>query len=156
MSAIAPFDIGFDVKTTPVVEFFERQDPLPIGTYQMRATSAQRKPTKQCENCWYWQLDFTVIGGDYRGRIFPIRFNIVNTNPEAEAIGRGQLCSYLHCIDNRSPKSEADLCGVPVRVTVTIKKRPFTDANGKDREGMVNEVVRLEPCTAQSDEPMPF
>jgi hypothetical protein len=139
--------LGFDPSSTPVIESLEgRKDPIPNGVYKAKVTSALRKPTKQCPDCWFWLLQFTIDEGEFEGRSLPFRFNIVNTNQQAEEIGRGQLCHYLHCIGNLSPQSETDFCGIPVMVSVVTRKNAFTNRNGEEVEGQVNEIVRIEPC----------
>ena len=153
---MSTFDLGFDPRVTPVIESFEgRKDPIANGVYRAEVTSAERKSTKQCQNCWFWVLQFTIIAGEFAGRSIPFRFNIVNTSPFAEERGRGQLAHYLHCIGNLSPQSEADLCNVPVTITVATRKSMFTGSNGEQVESMVNEIVHVDSCRDQ-DEPMPY
>jgi hypothetical protein len=148
--------LGFDPSLTPVIESFEgRKEPIPNGVYRAKVTSAERKPTKQCPNCWFWVLQFTIIAGEFEGRSLPIRFNIVNTNQQAEEIGRGQMSHYLHCIGNLSPQSEADLCGVPVVITVATRKSTFIGRNDEPVEGVTNEIVHVDSCGDQA-EPMPW
>ena len=147
--------LGFDVSSTQVVEVLGKIDPVPDGRYRVKVTSAERRVTKQCVDCWFWLLQFTIIAGEFAGRSLAFRFNIVNTNKQAEEIGRGQLCHYLNCIGNQSPQSEADLCGVPVIITVTSRKNSFTGRNDEVIEGITNEIVRIEPCRDQG-EPMPW
>ena len=151
MSTIIDF-LGFDPSSTPVIESFEgRKDPISNGVYPAKVTSAERKPTKQCPNCWFWLLQFTIIAGEFAGRSLAYRFNIVNTTPFAEERGRGQLAHYLHCIDNLSPQSEADLCGVPVMITVATRKSTFTGSNGETVESVTNEIVHVDSCRDQAD-----
>ena len=150
------FDLGFDPRVTPVIESFEgRKELIPNGVYQSKVTSAERKPTKQCPNCWFWVLQFTIIAGEFAGRSIHYRFNIVNTTPFAEERGRGQMAHYLHCIGNLSPQSEADLCNVPVMITVATRKSTFTGSNGETVESMVNEIVHVDSYRDQA-EPMPW
>ena len=148
--------LGFDASTTPVIESFEgRKDPIANGVYPSKVTSAERKTTKQCLNCWFWVLQFTITAGEFAGRSIPFRFNIVNTNPFAEERGKGQMAHYLHCIGNLSPQSEADLYNVPVMITVATRKSTFTGSNGETVESMVNEIVHVDSYRDQA-EPMPW
>ena len=159
--------LGFDIASTSPVEFLgEKKELITPGVYLAIVTFAMRRFTKDCVNCWYWLLNFTVTGGEFDGRSLPVRFNIVNTkSPIAEEIGRGQMVHYLQCIGRLEPQSETDLCGVPVLITVGTRKNTFTGRNGEEVEGVVNEIVKIEPhmCVAQSDvqslsqtEPVPF
>jgi hypothetical protein len=144
MTKTAEF-LGFDVSSTQVVEVFGKIDPVPKGVYKAKVTSAERRVTKQCDDCWFWLLQFTIIAGEFAGRSLDFRFNIVNTNKQAEEIGRGQFRHYLNCIDNLSPQSEADLCDVPVMITVETRKGMFTGRDDKEIEGVTNEIVRIKP-----------
>ena len=164
--------VGFNITSVLAVETLEsRRASIPNGVYKAKATSALRRPTKQCPDCWYWLITFTFEGSEYDGLSLPGRFNIVNTNPQAEEIGRGQFRHYLQCIGNLAPTCEADLCGVSVLLTVQNRKTKFVNANGVDVETTVSEVVRIEALVDQSecngtcpvptnssaqDEPVPF
>ena len=153
------FELGFDLATTTPIEFLgEKREPMLPGIYPARVTSAIRKFTKECVDCWYWQLTFTVDGGEYDGRYLFVRYNIVNTkSPLAEEIGRSQMAHYLHTIGQLAPQCEADLCGVPVLITVGTRKNTFTGRNGEEVEGVVNEIVKIEPCPcATQPEPVSF
>ena len=147
--------LGFDVSSTQVVEVFGKIDPLPRGDYSAKVTSAERRVTKQYVDCWFWLLQFTIIAGEFAGRTLAYRFNIVNNNQQAEEIGRGQFRHYLNCIGNQSPQSEADLCGVPVMITVETRKGTFTGRDDKEIEGVTNEIVRIKPCKTH-EPPMPW
>ena len=153
------FELGFDPATTTPIEFLgEKKEPMLPGTYPARVTSAIRKSAKEHEGGWYWQLAFTVEGGEYDGRHLFVRYNIVNTKSSvAEEIGRGQMTHYLHTIGRLAPQSVADLCGVPVLITVGTRKNSFTGRNGEVVEGIVNEIVKIEPCTHTAQpEAVPF
>ena len=144
--------LGFDLNPVVPVEWLGgKADNIPNGDYIAKATSAIRRPTKQCRDCNLWQLTMTVVSGDYEGHSLPVRFNIVHTNPRAQEIGRGQFRHYLQCIGNLAPACEADLCGVNVLLTVQNRKTKFVNANGVDVETTVSEVVRIEPFVDQSE-----
>jgi hypothetical protein len=146
MTATTDF-LGFDPSSTPEVESFEsRKDPIPNGVYRAEVISAERKPTKQCPNSWFWELQFTIAAGEFAGRCIPFRFNVVHASEQAIKIGRGQLVHYLRCIGKHSPKSAADLCGVPIKITVATRKNTFTSSNGESVEGVVNEIVHIDSC----------
>jgi hypothetical protein len=157
------FSLGFDPQVTPAVEWLGgKRDLVSNGVYLAKATSAIRKASKKSKECWYWQVTFSITEGEYEGRSLPVRFNVVHTiSSEAEEIGRGQLRHYLDCIGNLTPGNEADLCGVPVMITVETRKNTFTGRSGEAVEGVVNEVVRIEaylpptPTEPSDDEPEP-
>jgi len=144
------FDLGFDASATTAIESFGKVDPIPKGKYRAKATAAEQRQTKQCEDCWYWLLEFTIDDGEYVGHTVLYRFNIVNTNKQAEKMGKGQLARYLHCIGNMSPNSAADLCNVPVLITVGTRKNVFTNDEGEQVEAVVNEITRVDPYTPET------
>ncbi|MDR0326863.1 MAG: hypothetical protein LBI05_01060, partial [Planctomycetaceae bacterium] len=65
--------LGFDPSSTAPIDVFERKDPVPNGVYPAKVTSAERKTTKQCPNCWFWVLQFTIATGEFAGRSIPFR-----------------------------------------------------------------------------------
>ena len=144
--------LGFDLKPVVPVEWLGgKADSIPNGDYIAKATSALRRPTKQCPNCHYWQLTMTIVSGDYEGHSLPVRFNTVHTNSKAQEIGRSQLRHYAQCIGNLAPVCESDLCGVKVVISVQNRKNKFVNASGVEVETTVSEVVRIEPYVDQSE-----
>ena len=143
---------GFDPCLSPAIESLGKSDPIPAGIYTAAALSAQLQATKSDPDCRYWLLLFAVADeGDFNGRVLPVRFNTNHSDPEVAELGRGQLHHYLKCIGNVKPKSEADLCGITVSLTVVIRKGTFKDRNGKERDGEYNEVTRINACLPGSN-----
>jgi len=72
----------------------QKFEPVPAGTYPVRATEAGIKPTKQ-GNGSYLNVQFTITRGDYEGRKVWTRFNLANPSPKAVEIGKSALKSFL-------------------------------------------------------------
>ena len=138
--------LGFNPHETEAAESFEgRQEPIPNGTYKVVATSATRKHNKN-NTGWFWELVFTVIEGQYEGRTVTHRFNMANPNDEAVAIGRSHMKRYLDAIGNLEPRDENALCNIAVFITVVCKKSTYTNRNGKQVEGINNEITKIDPA----------
>jgi hypothetical protein len=144
--------LGFNPHETEAAESFEgRQEPIPNGSYKAVATSAVRKHNKN-NTGWFWELVFTVIEGQYEGRTVTHRFNMANPNDEAVAIGRSHMKRYLDAIGNLEPKDEDALCNIAVVITVSCKKNTYTNRNGKQVEGINNEITKIDPAASAPKE----
>jgi len=144
--------LGFNPHETEAAESFEgRQEPIPNGSYKAVATSAARKHNKN-NTGWFWELVFTVIEGQYEGRTVTHRFNMANPNDEAVAIGRSHMKRYLDAIGNLEPKDEDALCNIAVVITVSCKKNTYTNRNGKQVEGINNEITKIDPAASAPKE----
>jgi len=145
--------LGFNPHETEAAESFEgRQEPIPNGTYKAIATSAARKHNKN-NTGWFWELVFTVIEGQYEGRTVTHRFNMANQSDEAVAIGRSHMKRYLDAIGNLEPRDEDALCNIAVSITVTCKKNTYTNRNGKQVEGINNEIAKIDSYMSPSTPP---
>ena len=147
------FDLGFNPFSVSPIETLEgKKELIPPAVYLAKVTGALRRPTKQCPDCWYWLLTFSIIGGEFEGRSLPARFNIVNTNDEAQEIGRSQFRHYLDCIGCLNPKSEAELRDVPVLITVGTRKGSFKKRNGEEVPTAMSVIERIDPFVDPSDQ----
>ena len=145
MSTINDF-LGFNPHETEAAASLEgRQEPIPNGRYFAAATSATKKSNKKKDG-WFWEFTFTIIEGEYQGRTVAYRFNMANPNEQAVAIGRSQLKRYLEAIGNVEPRDENDMLNIAVWITVTCKKNSYTNREGKQVEGISNEVTQIEPA----------
>ena len=138
--------LGFNPYETEAAESFEgRQEAIPNGRYKAAATSAARKHNKN-NTGWFWEIVFSIIEGQYEGRTVTHRFNMANPNDDAVAIGRSHMKRYLEAIGNLEPKDENALCNIAVFLTVACKKNTYTNRNGKQVEGINNEVTKIDPA----------
>jgi hypothetical protein len=95
---------------------------IPEGVYEGKVTNAELKETKSGGKMVV--LEFTTE----KGKLWE-NFNIVNSNPKAEEIGKGKLKTLL-VYAGRSPDVQNinDFCGVPFKIAISI-----FDDNGTKR-----------------------
>ena len=75
---------GFDAsQVEPTASF----DPIPAGKYLAAITESEMKPTKKGSGS-FLQLTFTVLDGEYKGRLLWCRLNLNNPNATAVKIAR--------------------------------------------------------------------
>jgi hypothetical protein len=110
----------FDLST---VKATGTQDVLPAGAYDVAATNAEVKETKNGTGK-YIQVEFKVKSGEHEGRKLWTNFNVENSNPQAVTIGLGQLKAFLIAAKYPNPEklsSVTDICGLSVTVKTKIK-----------------------------------
>ena len=137
--------LGFDPSAVARVETLGGRDNIPNGIYKAEVTSAVRKNARSNEGTVYWNFLFTILEGEFKGYGIPVRINCVHENPEAVELGQCQLAHYLDCIGNTDPQCEADLCHIPVLITVLNKRNEFIGRNGKQVVATVSEVIQIDP-----------
>lgn len=87
---------------------------LPDGDYEGKVTSAELKETKAGGKMVVLELTTE------KGKLWE-NFNIVNSNPKAEEIGKGKLKTLLvYAGRSTEVQSINDFCGVPFKISVTI------------------------------------
>lgn len=79
-------------------------EPLPAGDINLKVVDSDVKLTKKAEEAndpklgQYIQFDMEVMDGDYKGRKYTARMNIVNSNPTAEELGQKELATFCRAI----------------------------------------------------------
>ena len=130
----------------PAVETLDGWDALiPEGTYVASVIAAEDKPTKQCPDCRFVQLVWQIEHGDLKGRRLVTRHNVVHDNPLVEAVGLGQFRRYLELIEQPNPKTEDDLLGVPLLITVDVELVTYPNRYGETVEHEANTIKRFDP-----------
>lgn len=112
----------------------DQYEALPAGDYEVMATEATIKPTKDGSGK-YLELKMQVQGGTHQGRTLFDRLNLINRNPKAVEIAQRQMSQLCHAVGVLQIGSEADvqkLCFKPVVVKLAAKNDP--------ERGMQNEV----------------
>lgn len=110
---------GFDAtQVDPSVDF----EPIPAGKYLAIITDSGMKPTKS-GNGSYLELTFQVLDGPYKNRLLWSRLNLDNPNRQAVEIARGQLSAICHAVGVPRPKDSVELHGIPLTITVRLKRR---------------------------------
>lgn len=112
-------------------------DPLPAGKYLAAVTESEMKPTKNGSGN-YLQLTFTIVEGEFKGRVLWARLNLNNPNATAVKIARSELSAVCHAVGVMQPRDSVELHNLPLLITVKLKKR--TD-NGE----LTNEIKGYEP-----------
>ena len=69
-------------------------EPIPAGTYQLRAVGMELKDTKAGTGK-YISVEFVVVGGQYDGRIIFENYNVVNSNPQAVEIALAAIKDWI-------------------------------------------------------------
>lgn len=125
---------GFDAsQVDPNVSF----DPVPEGKYLVAITESEMKPTKNGKGS-YLQLTFTILEGDFRGRMLWARLNLNNPNATAVKIAKSELSSICHAVGVMEPRDSVELHNIPLLVNVKVKKR-------NDNDELTNEVKGYAP-----------
>jgi len=132
---------GFDARTIEPTADFE---PIPAGKYLAAITDSEMKPTKSGTGS-YLQLTFTILEGEYKGRLLWARLNLDNPNPLTVKIARGELSAICRAVGVMQPKDSVELHNLPLTLRVKVKKR-------EDTGELVNEVkgyAKKEAATGQ-------
>ncbi len=130
---------GFDAtQVEPNASF----DPVPAGKYLAAITESEMKPTKNGKG-QYLQLTFTLLEGDFKGRVLWARLNLHNENATAVKIARAELSAVCHAIGVMQPRDSVELHNIPLLITVKLKKRE--DLPGGEP---TNEIKGFEPKSA--------
>jgi len=133
---------GFDAsQVEPNVSF----DPIPAGKYLAAITESEMKPTKKGSGS-FLQLTFTVLDGEYKGRLLWARLNLNNPNATAVKIARSELSAICHAVSVLQPRDSVELHNIPLLITVKLKKR-------EDTGEFSNEIKGYEPKAVAAGQP---
>ena len=80
--------------------------PIPAGVYMAQITAAEEKQTQDYSG-WYLHITFSIVGGEYAGRLVWGNITTANSTPEKMATGRRHMANLL------------DGCGLPRRIDDT-------------------------------------
>lgn len=95
-----------------------RFDVLPAGAYNAVVTKSELKDTKAGGKMLAVTLD--VIDGPNKGRKIFTNYNLVNTNPEAEKIGHGQLKALATACGKPNARDSQELHDIPIALRLKI------------------------------------
>lgn len=117
-------------------------EPIPAGEYLLALEKSETKPTKagSAGNPGLrLAVTYVVVDGDYRGRKLFSGFNLVNDNPKAVEISKGQLSSLIRACGKVTCDDSEELHGIAFlgKVKVTPAKPPYEAGN---------EVVGFKPA----------
>ena len=130
---------GFDAsQVDPNASF----DPVPEGKYLAAITESEMKPTKNGKGS-YLQLAFTILEGNFQGRMLWARLNLNNPNATAVKIAKSELSSICHAIGVMQPRDSVELHNIPLLINVKVKKR-------NDNDELTNEIKGYEVKSSAS------
>jgi len=94
---------------------------LPTGIYNTVITAAEPKQTKGNAAHYYLEVSFTVEGGEHDGKSVVNRFNIVNSNADAQKYALRDVKTILTAAGHANPNALSDsdeMIGLKVRVSL--------------------------------------
>ena len=112
-------------------------EPIPAGKYLAAITASETKPTKSGGGS-FLELTFSILEGDFKGRMLWARLNLDNPNVTAVKIARGDLSAICRAVNVMQPKDSTDLHNLPMVINVKLKKRV-------DNDELTNEIRGFEP-----------
>jgi len=100
-------------------------EPVPNGEYRAMITASEIKATKDStpdRPASYLQLSWTILDGQYKGRVIWDRLNVQNPSAEAQRIGQGQLSAVCHATGVMKLTDSKQLHNIPVLLKVVVKE----------------------------------
>ena len=125
---------GFNASEVEPIRSF---DPLPAGKYLAAITSSEIKPTKRGDGN-YLQLAFTILDGEFVGRLVWTRLTLEHENATAVKIARANLAAICKAVGVLTPKDSVELHNLPLIIRVACRQRA-------DTGDLVNEIKGYEP-----------
>ena len=127
--------------------------PIPKGDYPAIITTSEIAATKTGSG-HYVKLTWQIIQGHFEGRIIFTQHNVINSNPDAERIGRGELQGFASAMGIGMFDDTDDLHSKPIIAHVTLEE----DKSGKYQPK--NTIRRASPykgaaATAPAKKPLP-
>ncbi len=113
---------------------------VPAGTYRMVAVSSELKDTKKRDGK-YFNFEFQILDGEFQNRRVFHKFNIKNSNEQAEQIGKGQLSQFCRAVNVPNPNDSSDLHMKQFEAKVIIKK-----AEENSEYSDQNAITAFKPC----------
>ena len=120
-------------------------DPIPAGWYTAQIAKAELKDTKDGTG-QYINMQMTITGPSYQGRVVFAMINIRNKSQKAEEIGRQQLGDLMRALGLARVQDTDELIGGNLSVKVAIDQSPGYDAKN---------VVKAYKAIEGSAPPMP-
>jgi len=115
---------------------------LPDGEYQVIITEAEMKANKSGQGA-HIGVSMQVIEGECEGRLLWANYNVQNSNPTAEKIGRAELASLCKAIGIINPQDTSELCDKPFIVNLGLDKKDPT--KNKIKSYIVLEIATSAP-----------
>lgn len=135
-------NLGFELNVAEEKEgFYSGKDIFEPGWYQFRITKEEWKDTPSGGK----RLVFTLSTDD--GKNLEHGLNLVNNNPKAVSIARGELAKIADAIGHRGMLNNTDvLFGRPFMAKVIKEDYTFTDNEGNEKTTPTNKVKDYRPA----------
>ena len=101
-------------------------EPIPAGWYDVTVTGAELKDTKAGDG-QYINVQYTVLGPEYQGRVLFGLINIRNASTKAQEIGLSNLNALMSAIGLEKVQDTDQLIGHDCQVKVKIKAAVLND-----------------------------
>ena len=95
-------------------------EPIPEGWYQAQIAKAELKDTKDGTG-QYINLQFSITGPSYEGRVIFGMLNIKNKSQQAEEIGRQQLGEVMRALGLARVQDTDELVGGRIQIKVGVQ-----------------------------------
>lgn len=120
--------MAFALNAAEVLPLTDEFTPLPAGTYNVKITNIEEKPTQAGGLMIVFTME--VLDGKHKGRKLWNNFNVVNENPKAVDIARRGISTVCHLLGNLDFRTETygTYYERPFAVKVGIK----TDDQGRE------------------------
>jgi len=109
-------------------------ETIPAGNYLATITASEMRPTKS-GNGGYLQLTFTILEGDYKGRVLWSRLNLQNPSAMAVKIAQSELSAICRAVGVMQPRDSVELHNIPLLITVKCVKRAGSDELSNEIKG---------------------
>lgn len=131
-------------------------DPVPAAWYNVMAEKSEIKPTKAADGSCFLEFMYTIVDGQYAGRKLFDRFNIRNSNPQAQEIGYKQLSALSHAVGVINWQDSAQLHNIPFKVKVKVRAADgqYEASNEITSRKHINENVGGPAAGAAPQQPM--
>lgn len=97
------------------------QDPLPAGWYKAIVDNSEIKQTKLNTGV-YLEVRFSVIEGPHTGKKVFSRYNLRNSNQQAQEIAQRQLSALAHATGVLQIADSSALHNIPVQIKVKLQQ----------------------------------
>lgn len=128
-------------------------EPIPADWYLAEVSGTQIKKTKAGTGT-ILEIEYTVSGGDYKGRKVWTGFNVRNPNETAEKIAREQLSALCHATGVLKFRTHEQLRGKRCLIRVVIKTQdgyePRNEVKAWKDGGAVRPMSHTAPVTTSA------
>ncbi len=138
----------------------DNNSPVPPGEYALLIEKAElRDSQKNSANKYVW-VQTTITGPSYAGRKVFNNFNIVNSNPEAERIGRADLAKLAIAVGLPAVQDTSELVGKAFVASLKVKDgdneikgyKPIS-GGAPQQQAPAQHAQQAAPATAQAAAP---